>query len=81
MTKDGQLSAQGIEALRERFQQQSRKAQAYYTVMHEARRIAGNDDAASAWMNAPLPAFDGKTPAQLVDDDQAEKVLAYIASL
>lgn len=81
MTKDGQLSAQGIEALRERFQQQSRKAQAYYTVMHEARRIAGNDEAASAWMNAPLPAFDGKTPARLVEDGQAEKVLAYIASM
>lgn len=81
MTKDGQLSAQGIEALRERFQQQSRKAQAYYTVMHEARRIAGNDEAASAWMNAPLPAFDGKTPAQLVDGGEAEKVLAYIESL
>ena len=81
MPKDGQLSAQGIEALRERFQQQSRKAQAYYTVMHEARRIAGNDEAASAWMNTPLPAFDGKTPAQLVEDGEAEKVLAYIASL
>lgn len=81
MTKDGQLSTQGIEALRERFQQQSRKAQAYYTVMHEARRIAGNDEAASAWMNTPLPAFDGKTPAQLVEDGEAEKVLAYIASL
>lgn len=81
MTKDGQLSPQGLDALRERFQQQSRKAQAYYTVMHAARSFAGNDEAASAWMNEPLAAFDGKTPAQLVGDGRGEEVLAYIASL
>ncbi len=81
MTKDGHLSPQGIEALRARFQEQSRKAQAYYTVMHRARPVAGNDDAASAWMNEPLPAFDGKTPAQLVNDGRADDVLDYIDSL
>ncbi|WP_192805269.1 MbcA/ParS/Xre antitoxin family protein [Noviherbaspirillum aerium] len=82
MTKEeGNLSPQGIDALRARFQEQSRKAQAYYTVMHSARDIAGSDDAASAWMNQPLPAFDGKTPAQLVNDGRADDVLGHIASL
>lgn len=81
MTKDGQLSSQGIEALRTRFQEQSRKAQAYYTIMHKVRRVAGNDEAASTWMNEPLRSFDGKTPAQLVSDGREDDVLAYIDSL
>lgn len=79
--KEGNLSAQGLDALRSRFQEQSRRAQAYYTVMHSARAIAGNDDAASAWMNQPLPSFDGRTPAQLVGDGREEEVLRYIDSL
>lgn len=79
--KDGNLSSQGLEALRTRFQAQSRKAQAYYTVMHGARAFAGSDDAASAWMNQPLPSFDGRTPAQLVGDGREEEVLRYIESL
>jgi uncharacterized protein (DUF2384 family) len=81
MTEDGRLSPQGIDALRTRFQEQSRKAQAYYTVMHEMRKIAGNDDAASVWIGKPLPEFDGKTPAQLVSEGRAEEVLGYIKSL
>ncbi|HYD61322.1 MAG TPA: MbcA/ParS/Xre antitoxin family protein [Noviherbaspirillum sp.] len=52
-----------MDALRARFQQQSRKVQAYYAVMHAARSIVGNDDAASAWMNEPQPNFYGMTPA------------------
>lgn len=81
MTKDGHLSAQGIEALRMRFEKQSRKAQAYYTIMHRIRGVAGNDDAASAWMNEPLLAFDGKTPAELVSDGREDDVLGYIDSM
>lgn len=81
MTKDGHLSPRGIEALRTRFQEQSRKAQAYYTIMHRVRGVAGNDDAASAWMTEPLPTFDGKTPAQLVSDGREHDVLGYIDSL
>jgi uncharacterized protein (DUF2384 family) len=81
MTKDGQLSPQGIEALRARFQEQSRKAQAYYTIMHRVRGIAGSDEAASAWMNEPLAAFDGRTAAQLVSDGREDDVLGYIDSL
>lgn len=81
MAKDGQLSSEGIDALRTRFQEQSRKAQAYYTIMHRVRGITANDDAASAWMNEPLPPFDGKTPAQLVSDGREDDVLGYIDSL
>ena len=81
MTEDDRLSPQSMDALRARFQQQSRKAQVYYTVMHAARSIAGNDDAASAWMNEPLPNFGGKTPAQLVNEGREEEVLAYVNTL
>ena len=81
MSKEGQLSSQGIAALRKRFQEQSRKAQAYYTIMHRVREVTGNDDAASAWMNEPLPTFEGKTPAQLVSDGREGDVLGYIDSL
>lgn len=81
MTKDGGLSSQGIDALRARFQEQSRKAQAYYTIMHRMREMAGSDDAASAWMDKPLPQFDGKTAAQLVSEGRAEEVLGYIDTM
>lgn len=81
MTKDGRLSPQDIEALRMRFQEQSRKAQAYYAVMHRVRKIAGNDDAASAWMDEPLPEFDDKTAAQLVSEGRIDEVLGYIDSM
>lgn len=81
MTQDGQLSPGSLDALRSRFEQQSRKAQAYYTVMHAVRGIAGNDDAADAWMNTALAAFDGNTPAGLVGDGRAEEVLEHIRTL
>lgn len=81
MTQDGQLSPGSLDALRSRFEQQSRKAQAYYTVMHAVRGIAGNDDAADAWMNTALAAFDGNTPAALVGGGRAEEVLEYIRTL
>ncbi|WP_420474595.1 MbcA/ParS/Xre antitoxin family protein [Noviherbaspirillum sp. ST9] len=81
MTKDGQLSPQGLEALKSRFEAQSRKAQAYYSVMHRMRDIAGSDDAASAWMEKPLAELGGKSPAQLVNEGRADDVLGYIDSL
>ncbi|QAU33035.1 MbcA/ParS/Xre antitoxin family protein [Janthinobacterium sp. 17J80-10] len=81
MSKDGNLSPEGLEALRARFQEQSRKAQAYYTIMHQVRAIAGSDDAANAWMNAALPAFEGKTPAELVNEGREEAVLSHVGSL
>ena len=49
--------------------------------MHAARSIAGNDVAASAWMNEPLPNFDGRTPAQLVNEGREEEVLVYVSTL
>lgn len=78
---DKQLTPDALAALQGRFQQQSRKAQAYYAVMHEARRVLGSDDAASAWMEAPLAAFDGQTPAQLVAAGREQDVLEHVRSL
>jgi len=78
MSTDDKIPPNAMDALRARFEAQSRRAQAYYNVMHEAKRIAGSDDAANDWMNAPLAHFDGKTPAQMVNEGQAEQVLAYL---
>lgn len=78
MPNDAPLTPDAFAALRDRFQQQSRKAQAYYTVMHAMRPRLGGDEAADAWMNTPLPAFDGATPAQLVGQGRQDEVLAHI---
>jgi uncharacterized protein (DUF2384 family) len=81
MSNEGQLNPDGLAALRARFEQQSRKAQAYYTAMHAVRAVLGNDDAASAWMEAPLAALGGGTPAQLVNEGRVDDVLAHVRSL
>jgi uncharacterized protein (DUF2384 family) len=81
MSKDEGLNPDGLAALRARFEQQSRKAQAYYTVMHAVRAVLGNDDAASAWMEAPLPALNGSTPAALVNEGRVDEVLAHVRTL
>jgi uncharacterized protein (DUF2384 family) len=81
MGKDEQLNPDGLAALRARFEQQSRKAQAYYTVMHAVRAVLGNDDAASAWMEAPLAAFGNKAPAQLVNEGRVDEALAHVRTL
>jgi uncharacterized protein (DUF2384 family) len=81
MSKDEQAGTDAIAALRARFEQQSARAQAYYTVMNAVRGVAGGDDAANAWMNEALPAFDGKTPSQLVGEGRTEDVLAHVRSL
>jgi len=81
MSKEEQLDPGGLDALRARFEQQSRKAQAYYTVMHAVRAVLGNDEAASAWMEAPQAAFDGGTPARLVAEGRIDEVLAHVGSL
>jgi uncharacterized protein (DUF2384 family) len=81
MDQDGPMTPDALAALRERFGQQSRKAQAYYAVMHEARQVLGSDDAASAWMEAPLAAFEGQTPAQLVAQGREQALLEHIRSM
>jgi uncharacterized protein (DUF2384 family) len=78
---DEQLNPDGLAALRARFEQQSRKAQAYYTVMHAVRAVLGGDEAAGAWMETPLPAFGDKTPAQLVSEGRADELLAHAGTL
>ena len=81
MTQDGPLAPDSLAALRDRFDAQSRKAQAYYAVMHEAKRVLGSDEAASSWMEAPLAAFDGKTPAALVGAGREREVLEQVRSM
>ena len=81
MENDKPLTDDAFAALRARFQEQSQKAQAYYTVMHAMRPSAGSDEAADAWMNAPLDAFGGATPAQLVGLGRQDEVLAHIRTL
>jgi uncharacterized protein (DUF2384 family) len=78
---DKQLNPDGLAALRARFEQQSRKAQAYYTVMHAVRAVFGNDEAASAWMETPLAAFGDRTPAALVNEGRVDEVLAHAGAL
>lgn len=76
-----QLDPAAFAALRARFKQQSDTAQVYYAVMHAVRPVVGSDEAASAWMNAPLPAFGGQTPAEAVAAGRHEELLAHIRSL
>lgn len=80
MSKD-ELTPASLDALRARFEQQSRKAQAYYNVMHAVRGVIGSDAAADAWMNTALPALDGKTPAQAVSEGREDEMLALARSL
>jgi uncharacterized protein (DUF2384 family) len=81
MSENEQLNPDGLAALRARFEQQSRKAQAYYTVMHAARAVLGSDDAASVWMEAPLAAFEGKAPAALVNEGRVDEVLTHVRTM
>ncbi len=81
MSRDEGLNPDGLAALRARFEQQSRKAQAYYTVMHAVRAVFKNDDDAGAWMEAPLAALGNRTPAQLVAEGRTEEVLAHARTL
>ena len=81
MTQEGPLAPDSLAALRDRFDAHSRKAQAYYAVMHEAKRVLGSDEAASSWMEAPLAAFDGKTPAALVGEGRENAVLEHVRSM
>lgn len=80
MSNDVPLTPDSMAALRARFDAQSRKAKSYYTLMHEVRGVLGSDEAASSWMEAPLAAFEGKTPAVLVADGRENEVLEHIRS-
>ncbi len=81
MNSDQKPTTESFAALRERFQEQSRKAQAYYAVMHEARRLVGSDEAASAWMTQALASLGGRTPDELVGAGREQEVLAHLRSL
>lgn len=81
MSDKESLTPAALDALRARFQQQSNKAQKYYAVMHAARGALKSDEAADAWMNAPLAACDGKTPAELVNAGREQEALALANTL
>ncbi|HEX8478649.1 MAG TPA: MbcA/ParS/Xre antitoxin family protein [Telluria sp.] len=81
MTDDNQVTPGAFAALQASFQKQSRKAQAYYTAMHAIRTVLKSEDAASAWMEHPLAAFGGRTPAELVAAGREQEVLNHIAAL
>lgn len=81
MSDDQQITPSAFAALQASFQKQSRKAQAYYTAMHEVRKVLKTDDAASAWMEAPLAALDGQSPAEAVGAGREDAVLDCIRAL
>jgi hypothetical protein len=81
MAGDDPLNPDAFAALKARLKQQSRKAQAYYNVMHEVRAIVGSDDAASAWMDEAQHALGGKSAAEAVREGREDEVLAYVRSL
>lgn len=81
MAADDSIKPDAFAALQARFGQQSRKAQAYYTVMHEVRGIVGSDDAANVWMNEAQAAFGGKSAAEAVGEGREDEVLAHVRSL
>ncbi len=81
MANDQQLDPGAFAALQARFGQQSRKAQAYYTVMHAVRGVLGSDDAASVWMEQPQTALGGQSAAQAVGAGREEAVLALVQTL
>ena len=81
MAGDDSIKPDAFAALKARFSQQSRKAQAYYTVMHEVRGVLGSDDAASVWMESSQPVLGGQSAAQAVSEGREEDVLAYVRTL
>lgn len=81
MSENTPMTDDAMQALQARFAAQSRKAQTYYTVMHAVTAVLGGEAAASSWMEAPLAAFDGQTPAQLITAGDEQQVLAHIATL
>lgn len=57
-------------------------AEAEHKILARVRKMIGSEERAKAWFNyQPLPAFDNKTPRQLVDDGQMEAVLLHLDTL
>jgi uncharacterized protein (DUF2384 family) len=81
MTDPDRLSPDSLSALQARFDGHSRKAQAYYAVMHEARKVLGSDAAADAWMKTALAALADRTPAQALGEGDDDEVLACISRI
>lgn len=81
MTDAKPVTPDAFTALQASFQAQSRKAQAYYTAMHAIGKVLKSEDAASAWMEQPLAALNGQTPAKAIAAGREQDVLAFITTL
>jgi hypothetical protein len=81
MADEDRVSPDAFAALQARIKQQSKKAQAYYTAMHAARGALKSDEAASSWMEEPLAALGGKSPAQAVAEGRVDEVLVHARAL
>lgn len=50
-------------------------------VLVAVEAISGDHDRAVAWLQEPLPAFDGKTALELIAEGRTDAVLRYLASI
>lgn len=50
-------------------------------VMQAVEAISGDHDRAVAWLQEPLPTFDGKTALELIAEGRTDAVLRYLASI
>jgi hypothetical protein len=51
-------------------------------ILKLATEMTGSDELAASWFeNQPVPGWDGKTARDLVRDDKADSVLAYLLAV
>jgi len=50
-------------------------------VLQVVEAISGDHDRAVAWLQDPLPTFDGKTALGLIAEGHSDTVLRYLASI
>lgn len=53
----------------------------FQDIMRMATEIAGSPERALAWLQAPLPAFDGRSPNELLQAGREDTVRSYLASI
>ena len=56
------------------------KLTAELEIIRRASDWLGSVSAAQMWYRAPVPAFEGQTPEQMVNDGKAETVRAYLSA-
>jgi putative toxin-antitoxin system antitoxin component (TIGR02293 family) len=55
--------------------QQSEKSVAIERITALAERVFGNREKATAWLNKPKQQFNGKSPMQMVDTEDGERLV------